>query len=70
VINTVGIEEGGKGRGERVLDKLRTDHLKTEEKKLLRDRLSSTNPVKHAINLEPGTIPINTRTYRLPEKRG
>ena len=37
VINTVGMGKGGKSRGERVLDKLRTGHLNTEEKKSLRE---------------------------------
>jgi hypothetical protein len=33
------------------------------------DRLSCTSAVKHNIHLEPGTIPINTRPYRLPESQ-
>ena len=33
------------------------------------DQLSSTNAVKHSINVEPGTAPINTRPYRLPESQ-
>jgi hypothetical protein len=35
------------------------------------DRLqdSSTNAIKHAIPLEPGATPINTRPYRLPESQ-
>jgi hypothetical protein len=59
------------------------DHLNPEEKESLRkicfdyqdvffltgDRLSCTNAVKHSINLEPGTAPINTRPYRLPESQ-
>jgi hypothetical protein len=31
------------------------------------DQLSSTNATKHSIQVEPGTEPINTRPYRLPE---
>jgi hypothetical protein len=31
------------------------------------DKLSSTGATKHSINVEPGTGPINTRPYRLPE---
>lgn len=30
------------------------------------DKLSSTNAVKHKIQLEPNTIPIHTKPYRLP----
>ncbi len=70
-------------RGEQVVSKLRTDHLNKEEKKALQeicfeyqdvfylpgDKLSSTNAVRHAIHLEPGTTPINTRPYRLPESQ-
>ena len=31
------------------------------------DRLSCASAVKYTIHLEPGTVPINTRPYRLPE---
>jgi hypothetical protein len=31
--------------------------------------LSSTIVVKHEIRLEPGTDPVNTRPYRLPESQ-
>jgi hypothetical protein len=31
------------------------------------DKLSSTNATRHLITLVPGTMPINTRPYRLPE---
>ena len=34
---------------------------------LLGDRLSCTSAVKHITHLEPGTVPINKRPYRLPE---
>jgi len=75
--------ERDKGRYERVLNKLRMDHLNSEEKTslgeicfdyqdvffLAGDRLSCTSAVKHKINLEAGTVPINTRPYRLPESQ-
>ena len=58
-------------RGERVIAKLRADHLNSEEKKSLRelrfdyqcvfflpgDKLSCTNAARHAIQLEPGVTP-------------
>ena len=67
-------------RGERVIAKLRDEHLNEEEKKLLRavcveyqdvfylpgDKLSCTNAATHSIQLEPGVTPINTQPYRLP----
>jgi hypothetical protein len=31
------------------------------------DKHSSTNATRHSIILVPGTTPINTRPYRLPE---
>jgi hypothetical protein len=31
------------------------------------DKLSSTGPAQHSFNVRPGTEPINTRPYRLPE---
>jgi hypothetical protein len=31
------------------------------------EELSSTNAVKHSINVLPGTTPINTKPYRLPD---
>jgi len=60
---------------------LRLEHLNTEERKLLvqtcldyqdifylpGDKLSSTDVARHVINVEPGTEPINTGPYRLPE---
>ena len=72
--------ECDKIRYEIVINKLRMGHLNSEEKTSLGeicfdyqdvfflqgDRLSCTSAVKH---LEPGTIPINTRPYRLPESR-
>ena len=70
-------------RGERVVAKLRDEHLNGEERKFLRaicfdyadvfylpgDKLSCTNAAKHTIQLEPGVTPINTRPYRLPESQ-
>ena len=76
-------DDPGQSRRERVMAKLRTDHLKSEEKKSLHelcfdyqdvfflsgDKLSCTNAVRHTIQLQPGVIPINTRPYRLPESQ-
>ena len=64
-------------RYEEVLRKLRLEHLSGEERKSLSrcifflhgDRLSCTDTVKHAIPLETGTVPINTRLYRLPDSQ-
>ena len=75
--------ECDKIRYEIVINKLRMGHLNSEEKTSLGeicfdyqdvfflqgDRLSCTSAVKHNIHLEPGTIPINTRPYRLPESQ-
>ena len=57
-------------RGERVIGKLRTDHLNSEKKSLHElcfdyqdvfflpgDKLSCTNAVRHAIQLEPRVTP-------------
>jgi len=68
-------------REKEIQTKLRFEHLNTEERKLLvqtcldyqdisylpGDKLSSTNAARLEINIEPGTEPINTRPYRLPE---
>ena len=78
-----GKDDLGQSRGERVIAKLRTDHLNSEENKSLHelcfdyqdmfflpgDKLSCTNMARHTIQLEPGVIPINTRPYRLPESQ-
>jgi hypothetical protein len=70
-----------KSREEQVIDNLRLSHLNPEEKRVIEntcrvyqdifylkgDRLSCTNAVKHSIIIKPGTSPINTRPYRLPE---
>jgi hypothetical protein len=75
--------ECDKSRYERVLSELRMDHLNSEEKTALGeicfnyqdvfflpgDRLSCTTVMKRTIHLEPGTVPINTRPYRLPESQ-
>jgi len=75
--------ECDKSRYERVLNKLRMDHLNPEEKTSLGeiyfdyqdvfflqgDCLNCTSAVKHNIHLKPGTIPINTCPYRLPESK-
>jgi hypothetical protein len=70
-------------REKEVLDKLRVQHLNTEERDMLEhtcleyqdlfylpgDTLSCTNATRHSITLVPGTAPINTRPYRLPESQ-
>lgn len=77
----VNIVKKPKDRGEEVLNQLRLEHLCKEERKLLEatcyefqdifhlpgDKLSYTNAIKHSIVVEPGTQPINSRPYRLPE---
>jgi len=64
-----------------ILSQLRLEHLNTEEQKSLiaacsdfadifylpGDKLTSTGAAQHSISIEPGTEPINTRPYRLPE---
>jgi hypothetical protein len=86
----IGVAEQEKSRdgprqsgGERVIAKLRTDRLNSEQKKSLHelcfdyqdvfflrwDKLSCTNATSHAMQLEPGVTPLNTRTHRLPESQ-
>ena len=74
-------KEKTKNRIDEVLERLRLDHLNPEEKEMTRkvcrdyqdifylpgDKLSCTNAVKHSINVIPGTSPIPTKPYRLPE---
>jgi hypothetical protein len=74
-------EEKQQDREKIILEQLRLDHLNDEEKKLLMgtcqdyqdifylpgDSLSSTVTTRHSIRVQPGTEPINTRQYRLPE---
>ena len=76
-------DDSGQNRGEKVMAKLKTDHLNSEEKKSLLDlrldnqnvfllpgdKLSCTNAVRHSTQLEPGVTPINARPYRLPESQ-
>ena len=64
-----------------ILSQLRLGHLNPEERKSLieacsnfadifylpGDKLNSTGAAQHSISIEPGTEPINTRPYRLPE---
>jgi hypothetical protein len=73
-------EDPGQTRGERVILKLRTDHLNSEEKKshhelcfdcqdvffLPGDKSGCKNAARHTMQLEPGVTPINTRPYQLP----
>jgi hypothetical protein len=68
-------------RPNEVLKHLRLEHLNEEERGDIErvcadyqdifylpvEVLSSTRVVKHEIRLEPGTDPVNTRPYRLPE---
>jgi hypothetical protein len=80
--NLTSATEGKQGNREKgILEQLRLDHLNNEEKKLLTetcqdykdifylpgDILSSTVATRHSIRVQPGTEPINTRPYRLPE---
>jgi hypothetical protein len=68
-------------RGKEVLEKLRLEHLNSEEKRTLEDtclefqdifhlpgeELTATNATTHSITVVPGTAPINIKPYRLPE---
>jgi hypothetical protein len=68
-------------RTQEVLEKLRLNHLNSEEREAIEkvckdyqdifhvpgEELSCTSVVKHSINVVPGTNPINTKPYRLPE---
>jgi hypothetical protein len=79
--NSGPVEYEPRYREKEISNQLRTDHLNSEEKKMLvqtclqyqdifylpGDRLSSTEATKHSITVEPGTEAINTRPYRLPE---
>jgi hypothetical protein len=69
-------DDPGQSRRER----LKTDHLNSEEKKSLHvlyfdyqdvflagRQIKLPNAVRHTIHLEPGVTPINTRPYPLPE---
>ena len=70
-------------RSSEVMKRLRLEHLNKEERRdiertcldyqdifhLPGEMLSSTSVVKHEIRLEPGTEPVNTRPYRLPESQ-
>ena len=74
-------EFNSQNREKNILEQLRLEHLNNEEEKLLvetcldfrdifylpGDKLSSTGATQHSISIEPGTEPINTRPYRLPE---
>jgi hypothetical protein len=76
-------DDPGQRRKEKIIAKLRTDHLNSEEKKsfiepcfdyqdvffLPGDKLSCTNTARHTIQLEPAVTPINTLPYRLPESQ-
>ena len=76
-----GTEIASQDRERDIILQLRLEHMNGEERKMLEqtcldyqdifylpgDRLSSTDAARHSINVEPGTEPINTRPYRLPE---
>jgi hypothetical protein len=80
-LDTGGPKPEKRYRGKEVLEKLRLGHLNSEEKKALEDtclefqdifhlpgeQLTATNATKHSITVIPGTTPIHTRPYRLPE---
>jgi hypothetical protein len=68
-------------RGEEVLERLRLEHLNTEERKqvektcaayqnvfnLPSKMLTSTTDIRHEIRIQPGVEPVNVKPYRLPE---
>jgi hypothetical protein len=74
-------KEKTRNRMGEVSERLRLDHLNSEEEEVIRktcrdyhvifylprDKLSCTNAIKYSINVIPGTSPINTNLYRLPE---
>jgi hypothetical protein len=74
-------ESQDREREREILTQLRSEHLNTEERKLLvqacsdyqdifflpDDKLSSADAARHLIRVEPGTEPINTRPFKLPE---
>jgi hypothetical protein len=76
-------KEGYPNRASEVLKRLRLGHLSEKERREIEktcldyqdifhlpgEVLSSTSVVKHEIRLEPGTEPVNTRPYRLPESQ-
>jgi hypothetical protein len=68
-----GSDDPGQRRGEKVIARLRTNHLNSEKKSLHElcfdyedmfslpgDKLSCTNVARHTIQLEPEVTPINT----------
>jgi hypothetical protein len=81
IVATEEATNGTRDCREEILNKLRLEHRNDEERNTLQntclnyqdifylpgDKLSSKNAVKHSITLVPGTVPINTRPYRLPE---
>jgi hypothetical protein len=74
-------ENKTRNRMKEVLRKLRLGHLNPEEREAIEkvckdyhdifhlpeEELSCTNAVRHSRNVIPGTNPVNTRPYRLPE---
>jgi hypothetical protein len=80
-ISPIEMKKTEQNREGEVLRNLRLDHLNPEEQRVTEntcrdyqdifylpgDRLSSTNAIKHTINVVPGTSPINSRPYTLPE---
>lgn len=72
-----------RSRESEILELLRLEDLNSEERRVMEkackdyhdifylpgDRLSSTTEVRHSIHVIPGTGPIHTRPYRLPESQ-
>ena len=73
-------EIASQDREREIISQLRLENMNGEERKMLEqtcldyqdifyllgDKLSSTGAARHS-NVEPGTEPINTRPYRLPD---
>lgn len=79
ILNTATIEMDN--RAKHIFESLNVAHCSNEEKREMEklcmnfvtaffvegDSLKHTNVIKHKIDLKPGTLPINTRQYRIPE---
>jgi hypothetical protein len=76
-------EGGTRNREQEVLKTLELENMISEERQVIEktckdfqdifylpgDSLSCTTTVKHSINVVPGTSPVHTRPYRLPESQ-